>query len=289
MLFRSAAGGGTDVGARILTAEAEKVLGKPLVVVNKDGAGGEMGWNFLAQAKPDGYTIGFVNLPTLVSLPQQRQTGYKLEDFVPVALHVYDPGLLVVHKDFAHLDTLEKFLEYAKTNPNSITVGNNGAGASDHIGAADFEFEAGITIKHVPFNGTNDMVLNLRGKHVMAGVAKFSDLNKHVQSGDFVALAVMMDQRHPALPNVPTLKENDIDVVLASGRGVVAPKGTPKEVVDKLAQSFKQAIESQAHMDKANNLDLNIRFMGPEDFGNFIRQQDEYNKGIAAKLGDRLK
>ncbi|MBM7095761.1 tripartite tricarboxylate transporter substrate binding protein [Bacillus sp. H-16] len=278
-----AAGGGTDVGARVLVSAAEQVNGDNFVVQNREGAGGELGFNYMTSADPDGYTIGFINLPTFVSLPQERPTEYGLDDIEPIMLHVYDPAVLVV-KPESGLDTLEEFLDYSEENPGKITVANNGTGASNHIIAAHFEHEAGIELNHVPFDGTNELVTALRGGHVMAGVAKISEVAAHLDSGEIIALASMTDERLEELEDVPTLMENDIDVIGASGRGIVAPAGTDPEIIDYLHEVFKEAMESEEHINQADNISLPLRYMGPEEFGEFIHQQDEDNKQLRELL-----
>lgn len=273
------AGGGTDVGARLLTTAAEQMSDHSFVVQNREGAGGEMGYNFLTQSEPDGYTIGFINLPTFVSLPEERDTEYSIDDVEPIMLHVYDPALLIVNPDTG-LETLDDFLTYAKDNPNEITVANNGTGASNHIIAAHFEAKADIELNHVPFDGTNELITALRGGHVMAGVAKLSEVSQHVQSGEIVALASMTEERLEELPDVPTLMEHDIDVIGASGRGVVAPKGTDPKIIEYLHDVLKEAVESEEHIEQANNINLPLRYMGPDEFQDFINDQDEENKAL---------
>lgn len=277
------AGGGTDVGARILTNAAEKTSGNSFVVQNREGAGGEQGYNYLAKSDPDGYTIGFINLPTFVSLPHERTTEYEIDGVEPIMLHVYDPALLVV-KPGSDIEDLDSFLSYAEENPDKITVANNGTGASNHIIAAHFELKADISLNHVPFDGTNELVTALRGGHVLAGVAKLSEVMPHIDSGELVAVASMTEDRLDELPDVPTLMENDIDVIGASGRGVVAPKGTDPAIIEKIHDMLKEAVESDEHMEQAENINLPIRYMNPEDFGNFIDEQDKDNQELSELL-----
>lgn len=277
------AGGGTDVGARLLTNAVEEVSDDSFVVQNRPGAGGETGYNMLAKSDPDGYTIGFINLPTFVSLPEERTTEYSIDDVEPIMLHVYDPALLIV-KPGSGIDTLDEFMDYAEKNPNEITVANNGTGASNHIIAANFEYEAGIELNHVPFDGTNELVTALRGGHVMAGVAKQSEVATHIESGEVIAVAAMTDERLDSLPDVPTLVENDIDVIGASGRGVVAPKGTDPEIIDYLHNLLKEAMETENHIEQAENINLPLRYMGPEEFKDFIDEQDKENKELQEKI-----
>ncbi len=277
------AGGGTDVGARILASEAEKLIGKPVVIINRDGSDGELGYTELAKARPDGYTIGFINLPTFVSLTLERNTQYAIGDVEPILNHVYDAGVLVVqgNSDFA---TIEDFINFAKENPGDITISNNGTGASNHIGAAHFEYEAGIDVTHVPFGGSTDMLAALRGGHVTASVAKISEVAALANSGDLRILASFTENRLENFKDVPTLKEKGYDILFGSARALVAPKGTPQEIIDYLHDNFKAAMETESHMEKANNADLPIMYMSPSELGDYIVNEEAYLKGIGEFL-----
>lgn len=277
------AGGGTDVGARILASVAEKKIGQPMVIVNKPGADGELGYTELCKAKPDGYTIGFINLPTFVSLPLERKTQYTKEDAVPILNHVFDPGVIAVKAD-SQWKTLEDFVAYAKANPEKITISNNGTGASNHIGAAHFEMLAGIKVTHVPFGGSADMIAALRGDHVNATVAKISEVASLVKSGELRMLATYTEKRLENFKDVPTLKEKGYDVLFGSARALVAPKGTPADIVKKLHDTFKAAMESDEHMEKANNADLPIMYMSPEELKAYMEKDEAYLKEVVPKL-----
>lgn len=274
------AGGGTDVGARILASEAEKNFGKPLVIINREGSDGELGYTELAQAKPDGYTIGFINLPTFVSLTLERDTKYKIDDVTPILNHVYDAGVIVVQAS-SEWNTIEDFIDYAKANPGDLTISNNGTGASNHIGAAHFEHEAGIEVTHVPFGGSTDMLAALRGGHVKASVAKISEVASLVNSGDLRILASFTADRLENFSEVPTLTEKGYEILFGSARALVAPKGTPQEIIDYLHDKFKEAMESPEHLEKANNADLPIMYMSPEELGQYIINEEVYLKEIS--------
>jgi len=277
------AGGGTDVGARILASEAEKEIGQPLVIINREGSDGELGYTQLAQAKPDGYTIGFINLPTFVSLTLERDTKYGIDDVEPILNHVYDSGVVVVQSS-SELDTIEDFIEYAKKNPGDLTIANNGTGASNHIGAAHLAHEADIEVTHVPFGGSTDMLAALRGGHVKAAVAKISEVAGLVDSGELKILASFTEERLENFPDVPTLAEKGYKILFGSARALVAPKGTPKEIIDYLHDKFKAAMESTEHMEKAKNADLPIMYMGPEELGEYIKNEEVYLKEIGEIL-----
>lgn len=278
------AGGGTDVGARILMAEAQKNFEQPFVIVNKPGADGEIGYTELLKANPDGYTIGFINLPTFVSLPLQRETKYKIEDAEPIMNHVYDPGVLVVKAD-SQFNAISDFVEYAKSNPEKLTISNNGTGASNHIGAADFAKEAGIEVTHVPFGGSSDMLAALRGGHVDATVAKISEVASLVKSGELRLLATFTAERLEGFDEIPTLTESGYPVLFGSARAIVAPKGTPKEVIDKLHDVLKTALEAPENIEKSKNANLPLKYMSPEELGKYINDDDKYMREVKEKLG----
>lgn len=279
-----AAGGGTDVGARLLLSEAEKILGQPMVVLNIEGAGGEIGFTELAMADPDGYTIGFINLPTFVSLPMDRETQYKVEDVRPIVNHVFDPGVLVVRSN-SEWQTFDDFLAYALENPGTIAISNNGAGASNHIGAAHLEYEAGIEVIHAPFDGTTNMLAALRGSHVDATVAKISEVADLVNAGELRLLASYTEERIADFSDVPTLGEYGYEILFGSARALVAPAGVPDDIIDYLVELFKEAIESDAHLEKAKDANLPIMYMGPEELKAYMEHEAVYLQEVKPMIG----
>lgn len=274
------AGGGTDVGARLLAADAEEAFGKPIIIVNREGSDGELGYYALASAKPDGYTVGFINLPTFVSLTLERDTKYEIGDVRPILNHVYDPGVLVVRSD-SDFDTLDDFIEFAKANPKKITVSNNGTGASNHIGAAHFEHEADIEITHVPFGGSTDMLAALRGGHVDATVAKISEVSSLVDAGELKILASFTPEKLENFPDVETMFEYGYEIEFGSARALVAPKDTPDEIVEYLHDTFKAAMESEDHKAKAAEANLPLKYMSPEELADYIQADKEYLEEIS--------
>jgi len=279
-----AAGGGTDVGARLLLSEAEKVLGQSMVVINIEGAGGEIGFTELALSEPDGYTIGFINLPTFVSLPMDRETQYAIDDVRPIVNHVFDPGVLVVRSD-SEWQTFDDFLAHAQENPGTISISNNGAGASNHIGAAHLEYEAGIEVIHAPFDGTTNMLAALRGSHVDATVAKISEVADLVNAGELRLLASYTEERIVDFSDVPTLGEYGYEILFGSARALVAPAGVSDEIIDYLVAVFQEAIESDAHMEKAREANLPIMFMGPDELKTYMENEAIYLQEVKPMIG----
>ncbi|MFA6845701.1 MAG: tripartite tricarboxylate transporter substrate binding protein [Sphaerochaetaceae bacterium] len=269
------AGGGTDVGARVLCSVAQKYLGQSLIITNTSGADGELGYARICNAKPDGYTLGFINLPTFVSLPLDRQTLYSVDGITPIMNHVFDPAVLVVRNDSSFTD-LEAYIGYAKANPFIITVGNNGYGASNHIAAAHFCKETGIQVTHVPFGGSVDMLTALDKGYVQSVVAKISEVAKAQRDGKYRLLASFTQERLPSFPDVPTLVEKGIPVTFGSARALVAPRGTPPEVLAILLAAFKQAMEDNENIVQSKALDLPLHYMGPEELATYIEEQRRY-------------
>lgn len=276
------AGGGTDRGARILMKESASEFEKPLVIVNRPGADGQLGFTELSRAKPDGYTIGFINLPNYVSISLTRKTQFDKDTIIPIINYVYDQGVFVVRAD-SKWNTLEEFVAEAKERPDQITVSNNGTGASNHIGAAQFASDAEIELKHIPFGGSSDMLAALRGAHVDATVAKISEVSSLVKSGELRILASFTEDRLDGLDEVPTLKEKGYDVIFGSARGLAAPAGTPQEIVDILHDKFKGVMESPEHIKAAKDANMPIHYMGQSEYREFIDKQEADLK-VALKL-----
>src|SRR3954451_25423337 len=156
MIIAYAAGGGTDTAARTLARFMEKDLGQPVVVVNRPGAGGEIGWSELARAKPDGYTIGFTNTPGIVTVPIERQARFRLEDFAPIANIVDDPGGIWVLADSPYRN-LAELVEAAKRAPGTLGYGTTGIGSDDHLAMLALERQAGVQFLHIPLAGSSQV------------------------------------------------------------------------------------------------------------------------------------
>ena len=170
MIVAYGPGGGTDLTARVIGPFIEKHLGggAKIVVVNRPGAGGEIGFTALADAAPDGYTIGFINTPNVLSIPIERKTGYSWERFELLGNIVDDPGGFSVH-NAGEIKTLADLVTYAKANPNTVTVGTTGVGSDDHLAMLAFQKITGVKMTHVPFPGSSAVRTALVGRHITVG------------------------------------------------------------------------------------------------------------------------
>jgi len=230
-------GGESDITARLQEKHLEKALGVPINVTHKPGGGGAVAWSeFQRTAKPDGYQIIGVNIPHIIGQPLLRKdAGYETDGFELIMWFHFTPNALLVSKD-SPIKSLKDFIEYAKKNPKAATVGGSGTYSANHLEALRLEKAAGIQTTYVPHTGTGPVVPALLGGHLTAAM-NYSMLG--VQYKDKVrALAVAAEERVETLPDAPTFKELGYDIVGGAFRGVAAAKGTPKEIVDKLAQAF---------------------------------------------------
>ncbi|RKT32705.1 tripartite-type tricarboxylate transporter receptor subunit TctC [Roseovarius halotolerans] len=242
MMVSYGAGGATDFQARIVTMTSgnEDALGQPIAIVNKPGAGGRVGWNWLAtQADADGYTIGAYNVPHFIAQSIKGGVEYSADSFEPIANWGADPAVFVVGAD-SEFDTMEDVVNWAKENPGKMTFSGAGLFVGHHIAALQLENAAGVKLAYIPNNqgGAGAMKAVIAGE-VMGGVNNLSDAFRAADAGNIKILGVFDTERSDFLPDVPTMQEQgyDIDNASVNYRGIMVPKGTPQEVIDKLAET----------------------------------------------------
>ena len=267
MIVAYSAGGGTDTAARTLAPYIEKYLGDgaSIVVINKPGAGGEVGFTDLALAEPDGYTIGFINTPNILTIPISRETRYTMENIQAVANVVYDPGAFNVRpgSEFASLDEL---VAYAKENPRAVTYGTSGIGGDDHLAALQFSRIAGIEMTHVPFSGAADVRAAVLGGHITMAVMNISEAIDLVNQGQLVSLGQMGDERWNGAPEVPTFAEQGYEVIMGSDRGIGAPAGIPEEALNALQEAIAKTVQDPEFLDAAAKQSLPLSYQDAAEF-----------------------
>ncbi len=234
------AGGATDFQARIVTMTAgnEDALGVPIAIINKPGAGGRVGWNWFAtQAESDGYTLAAYNIPHFIAQSIKGGVEYSASSFEPVANWGADPAVFVVKAD-SEFNSMTDVVEWAKANPGKLTFSGAGLFVGHHIAALQLEKAAGVSLAYIPNNagGAGAMKAVIAGD-VMGGVNNLSDAFRAREAGNVKILGVFDLERNDFLPDVPTLTEQgfDIDNASVNFRGIMVPKGTPQEIIDKLA------------------------------------------------------
>lgn len=247
VIIPKAAGGGTDLSARGLIQFMQKELeGSNFVPTNKPDGGGVTGMVETAKAKADGYTLGMVTVE-LAMFPWQGKANVTPEDYAAICAPIAAPAALIVPSS-APYNSVDEFVAYCKENPGKVQVGNSGMGAIWHVAAVDFEKEYGVSLKHVPYpNGSADIAAALTGGHIDATIADPSSYKSAIDSGEMKLLAVMAEDRLDIYPDVPTFKELGHDMVIRAWAALVAPKDTPKEVLDTLREAAKKASESEEY------------------------------------------
>jgi tripartite-type tricarboxylate transporter receptor subunit TctC len=272
-----AAGGATDLIFRALAATTGKYLGKPVVVVNKPGGGGAVGYTEGMKAAPDGYILTAAVTPMTI-LPHQVTTAFTYKNFEPILNVVSDPSMFLIRSD-APWKSLKEFLDYAKQNPDMITVGNSGAGGGVHLVALAFEKAAGVKFNHIPFSGGGPSVAALLGGHVNAVSVSPPEGIPQIQAGKLKIIALFAEKRLAMFPDVPTVKEQGINFAMGMWRGLAAPKGTPPDAIKKLHDAFKQGMDDPVLKKNAADMAVNLDYLGPEAFGKLIAgDHDFYEK-----------
>jgi tripartite-type tricarboxylate transporter receptor subunit TctC len=269
------AGGSTDVAARIVAAIAEKQLGQTIVVVNRGGAGGQVGWTDMSRARPDGYYMGFINLPALntVILDPERKAAFKADAFVPLINQVLDPGIIWIKADSPY-KSLKDLLEAAKRAPNKISAATTGILSDDHLAILMAE-EAypGAIFRIVHLEGGAAQLTAILGGHIDVAFDNVGSVYRRVRTGELRALAVMDTRRSSFLPDVPTTPELGFPTVISnSTRGIAVPKGTPAPIIKKLEQVFKKAMEDPEHVKKMEEAGLALKIMVGEEYAKYYRE-----------------
>ncbi|EDM70498.1 hypothetical protein RAZWK3B_05117 [Roseobacter sp. AzwK-3b] len=264
------AGGATDFQARIatMTAGNEDALGQPIAIVNKPGAGGRVGWNWLAtQAEADGYTLGAYNVPHFIAQSIEGGVEYSIDSFEPIANWGADPAVFVVGAD-SDFNSMADVVAYAKENPGKLTFSGAGLFVGHHIAALQLEQAAGVKLAYIPNNqgGAGAMKAVIAGD-VLGGVNNLSDAFRAAQAGNVKILGVFDLERSSFLPDVPTMIEQgyDIDNASVNFRGIMVPKGTPQEVIDKLAATVPAMFESSRVQSKMEAGGSPMKIMGRDE------------------------
>lgn len=275
-------GGAVDTAARLIQPILEKELGTNVEVINKPGAGGQIGYTQLTSAAPDGYTIGATGSPSVVVSPLDPSRGakYTRDSFQPLGRQVIDPTVIAVQPDSPY-QTLKDLLDAAKANPKSMTASTTGLQTGEHFAMAQIQESTGSEFAPVHFSeGASQATTAFLGKHVDILVANVSDVVDLTKQGKARVLGVMTSERAPALPDVPTFKESGYDLEAGTTRGYSAPAGLPDEVAKKLEAAIQKAIEDPAVVQKMQDLGLQTSYLSGEDYKQYWAGQAEDFKKV---------
>lgn len=248
-----APGGASDFAARLLQPRLSEILGQQIVIENRDGAAGNVGMDFAARAKPDGYTLFLGNVGT-VSINPSLFSSLRvkpLQDFIPISIVADTPGLLIANPQFPP-NNVKELVEYVKARPGQVNFASPGTGSVNRLEMEAFRREAGLDMIHVPYKGgAGPATADVMGGHVSLMFVTISSGINHVKGGRLKALGVSTNERVPQLPDVPTMTEQGFPKsVSSSWQGILAPAGTPQPIIDKISTDVRDVLKQPAFTER---------------------------------------
>ncbi len=277
-------GGATDFQARIVTMMAQDYLGQPVVVINKPGGGGMVGWNwFVESAENNGYELVSYNVPHFIaqSIMYPDKAKYNIRNMEPIANWGTDPAVLIVPQD-SPFNSVDDLVAFAKKNPGKVTVSGAGLYVGHHIAMLQLEKAADVKLSYIPYKGGAPALLGVISGEVMAGFNNLSDAYRSKERLKILAVADL--ERDPFLPDVKTFMElgYDIDNTSNNRRGVAAPKGTPPEIIAKLADDFEKMFNDKKIQKKMQATGCGMKVMSRDELAKeWVKIENSLKKVLA--------
>jgi tripartite-type tricarboxylate transporter receptor subunit TctC len=277
-------GGGVDTMARVVLPAVQSHLpGARFVVVNRPGAGGQLGWDAVFNAAPDGFTLAATSVPALVTYPMERTVRYRPMEFTFIANVVDDPGGLFVGAD-SPLRTLADLVAAAKAQPGQISYGTTGIGSDDHLLVLGLEDTLRLPpMTHVPFNGMAPLSTALVGGHLQVGAFNMSESLALLRGGRIRSLGQAAATRWSGTPDVPTFKEQGVDLISGATRGIVGPPNMPAEIREKLEAAFRAALADAGFVREAERLGLPLAPRVGADYRSDVAALETQLRGLWAR------
>jgi tripartite-type tricarboxylate transporter receptor subunit TctC len=276
------AGGSSDITARTVGNRLSEILGQPVIIDNKPGANGGIGAAFVAKAPADGYTlfVGSIGVFAINPVLYKDLPYEPRRDFDLISVLVRTPNALVTTASFPP-NTVPEFIDYLKKNPGKVSFASSGTGSSDHLTAALFWQKTGTSGIHIPYKGGSAAHLDIIAGNSNVSFQNLGSITTHVKGGKMKLLAVTADKRDPTFPNVPTLAETGVPgLEVFSWQAIVAPKGLPREVSDKLVAAVLQAIRDPNVVKKLGDIGFEVVGNNPAEFGKFLNDELARWKGV---------
>ena len=275
------AGGGTDTTARLLAADLSEVLGQSVTVRNVTGGGGWNGWGTIAGSRPDGYTIGYINIPNMFAGYLDKRIGRpeSLNSFTTITNHVTDPCIWAVKAD-SPFKSVNDLITYAKANPGELSITAHGNGSDDHVAILSMQEITGTGFKIIHNTSTAISKTQVLGGHVDVLGGNVSEVVALAKKGELRVLGVMSEQRSEFLPQVSTFREQGFDSVWAVSRGIAAPAGLPADIRNKITTSLEKVLSSEEHRAKAATLGLKIQIITGDAYATFLKNMEQNVKKL---------
>jgi tripartite-type tricarboxylate transporter receptor subunit TctC len=283
------AGGSADLTARVIAPHLQAKFGQPFVIDNKGGAGGSIGAGYVAKAANDGYTllVGTIS-SNAINAALYSRLNYDLDrDFQPVTRLVLFPNLMMVNKNLP-VRSVGELIAYLKANPGKVNYGSSGIGTSSHLSVVMFALATGTEMTHIPFRSTSEVVNSMIGGNIDLGIDSMTTTVPFAQSGAVRALGVTTPQRNPSMPNLPTIGETLPGYEATAWQGLFAPAGTPRPIVDRLAEAVKVILERPDVATQLAAVGAEPAPQPPEEFAAFTRAERAKWKAVVQKSGTRI-
>lgn len=276
------AGGPNDVIARLLGQKLSEGMGQQFVIENRPGGSGNIAIEALARTAGDGYAIALPAMAYATNPALFSKVGYTFDQFAPVSIVTKGPLVLVVHPSLG-VKSVKELIDLAKSKPGQLDYGSGGNGSSLHLAAEMFKQQAGVNIQHIPYKGTNDLISDLLTGRVPIAFMSPLIAKTHVDQGKLLALGVTSPQRSASWPNTPTVAEAGVPgYTVEAWYAVLAPKATPKDIVEKLSREIAKAVQSQDVKDK-------LATLGNESVGSTVAEAEKYIADEADRWSKVLK
>jgi tripartite-type tricarboxylate transporter receptor subunit TctC len=284
------AGGGTDAFARPLAAALTKNLGKQFIIDNKGGAGGTVGASVAARAAPDGYTLFMGAVHHAIAPSMYPKLDYNIEtDFVPIGLISSVPQVIVVHAQRVPVSDLKGLLEYLRKNPGKLNYASAGNGTSHHLAGELFKLQTNTFITHIPYRGAGPALQDLIAGQVDMMFDGLGSSAAHIKAGRIKGLAVASDKRAPGFPDLPATNELGLaSYQVATWYGLWAPKGTPKDVVDRIQAELRKALNSEELVAVWRGIGAVTPDLYGEAYGRFVSGEVKRWAEVVKSSGARL-
>ena len=282
-------GGAVDGPMRVIAQELSKRLGQQVIVDNKPGAGATIGTDVVAKASPDGYTLLLASQTNAISATLYPKLSYDpIDDFAPISLIGREPGVLVVHPSLP-VKTFQEFVAYVKERPGRIDYASSGNGSGQHLFVALLASMTGMKMNHVPYRGSGQATADLLGGQVQVSIPGTAGMVGHIKAGKLRALAVTGAKRSPQLPDVPTVMESGVPGYEAYvWMGLLAPKGTPAPIIDKLFRELTQVLATSEVKTYMASAGIEIVGSTPPEFGAFFRSEKELWARVIRETGAKI-
>ena len=281
-------GGATDIMARLIGNRLSEKLGQQFVIENKPGAGNNIGTDAVVNSAPDGYTVLLVNPANAINATLYAKLNFNfIRDIAPIAGIARVPNVMTVNPDVP-AKTVAEFIAYAKANPGKINMASSGNGTSVHLSGEMFKAMTGVEMQHVPYRGSAPAMTDLLAGQVQVIFDNMPSVLQHIKSGKLRALAVTTAARSPELPDVPTVGETVKDYEASAWFGMGAPKGTPKEIIEKLNKAINEILAEPAMKTRLGELGGIPIVATPEEFGKVIADETAKWEKVVKFAGARV-